>query len=193
MFLFTGSLEGDASPRQALSSVDDSAQALAVSGLQPQPDQGEGSADQSAEPRQAASYPKAAPTDSDTAGQAQQAAASSSTPIAPAAAAAAAVTQAEAHGPALPVADMAALAQRIGIASTASSSHAATMQPAATLQPHKAANDISASAATGGIITAEVQAIIHKLVAFIKVGPPGPAGCLVNHTKCATLQAVFSL
>ena len=184
--IFAGPTEGVASPKQATSSVDDSVQALAVSGPQPEPDQAAGSADQSTEPKQAAHPSQVAPSDTEIAGQTQQASSTST--------AAAAVTQAEAPRPVLPVADMAALAQRIGKASAASSSKATSAQSAALPQPHNAADDRAASAASGSIkVPAELQAIIHKLVAFIKVGPPGQAGCLVNHTNCTTLQAVLSL
>ena len=96
--------------------------------------------------------------------------------------------------PALPLADMAALAQRIGSSATASAPQAALHQSssaqlpqAAALHPHAAANGKTPSVSTDNTVPPELQAIIQKLVAFIKVGPSGQAGCLVKqHTVCHT-------
>ena len=86
---------------------------------------------------------------------------------------------------------MAALAQRIGTSLTASAPQAAVhqsssapMPQAAALHPHAAVHGKApTSVSADSTVPPELQAIIQKLVAFIKVGPSGQAGCLMKqHT-----------
>ena len=86
--------------------------------------------------------------------------------------------------PALPVADMQALAKRIGMAQPAPpqpSKHGAEFMKAAdlgmggrppqALRPRRPASAPAVNAP--GVVPSEIQAIIQKLVHFIKVGPSG--------------------
>lgn len=126
---------------------------------------------------------------SDVAGEPQPASAPSQ---------AAAANQAPVQRPALPLADMAALAQRIGTSATASASQAYTSHAlhqsssaqlplAAAHHPHADVNGKASSVSADNTVPPELQAIIQKLVAFIKVGPSGQAGCLMKqHTVCHT-------
>lgn len=92
--------------------------------------------------------------------------------------------QSTTQAPALPVADMQALAKRIGMASKANtqpSTHPAELVTVPNLRPGSqqsqavspsTAHDTAALSAPGAV-PHEIQAIIQKLVLFIKVGPPG--------------------
>lgn len=110
------------------------------------------------------------------------------------AAAASGTRQASEEQPAKPVADMAALAQRIGASAAAPvMPHAATSLPHAS---HAVANGIAATgpaapvtpAVAGAPVPAEIKAIIQKLVSFIKVGPPGQADCNMHSAQYATTR-----
>ena len=88
----------------------------------------------------------------------------------------------------LPVADMAALAQRIGAS-------AAAAQPRPSIQHSHAVADGTAATVTpavaGAPVPAEIEGIIQKLVSFIKVGLSGRADCNMNGTQCGTMQALL--
>ena len=113
----------------------------------------------------------------------------------------AAAADSAAPSKALPIADMAALARRIGMASKAASQAAEQRTHAAPASHYAAAGPSSAIAQTipssrqaapvgnsAFVVPAEIQAIIHKLVHFIKVGPSRPcvsslwASCLMSGT-----------
>ena len=88
--------------------------------------------------------------------------------------------QSAAQAQALPVADMQALAKRIGMASKVTAQP--SMHPAKSMtvpglgpgsQQSQAVSQSTAAVSAPGAVPHEIQAIIQKLVLFIKVGPPG--------------------
>lgn len=153
-----------------------------------QPSQPEEQTNQVADPSQPGQHDQG--TSHSDAEQAQTGAAAA-VPLAAVSATAATVTKPPAQRPTLPIADMAALARRIGSSAAASTSHAgAATSQAMSMQPlasHMGHAPSFSDASGGAAVPAELQAIIQKLVAFIKVGPSGRADCLRNSTKYAIL------
>ena len=100
----------------------------------------------------------------------------------------------------LPIADMAALARRIGMASKTASQaaeqrmhtpalHYASAGPGSAIaQTIPSSGQAAAAGNSASAVPAEIQAIIHKLVHFIKVGPSRPClsslwtSCLMSGT-----------